>query len=121
MAVDTNAVISALGDAGNAAKVDSTLAGRSPVLSPQALSEIKSFPASDVMDWLGARGGSLGPEATAEGIANLQSQASALGRVLKAADAAVADSAMQQGLGIITNDLRFSRFLNAIGWPVEGY
>ena len=114
-------MIDALKDPGLAAKVDNALAGRSPVLSPQALSEIKSFPVKDVMDWLTARGGRIGSEATAQGVADLQAQATTLGRVLRSADAAVADSAMRDGLSIITNDERFARFLRAIRYPVEGY
>jgi hypothetical protein len=81
----------------------------------------KSFSVSEAMNWLGARGGSVGPEATSEGISSLQAQAAALGRVLRTADAAVADSAIQEGLGIVTNDIRFAKFLRAIGWAVEGF
>jgi rRNA-processing protein FCF1 len=85
------------------------------------MSEITSFSARDVMNWLGSRGGRIGPEATSPGIADLQAQATSLGRVLRSADAAVADSAMQDGLSMITNDQKFAKFLRAINYPVEGY
>ncbi len=73
------------------------------------------------MRFLAERGGRIGPEATPEGISSLQAQATSMGRVLRTGDAAVLHSAMQEGLPLITNDVRFGRFLNAIGYPFEGY
>jgi hypothetical protein len=77
--------------------------------------------ADDVMNFLTERGGRIGSIATPEGIASLQARAASMGRVLRTGDAAVLHSAMQDGLPLITNDVRFVRFLNAIGYLVEGY
>jgi len=44
-----------------------------------------------------------------------------MGRVLRTGDASVLHSAMQDGLTLITNDVRFGRFLNAIGYPYGRY
>jgi hypothetical protein len=52
-------------------------------------------------------------------VAELQQKATALGRVLKTPDANVLSSAMQDGLSVITNDLRFGRFMDAINYPNE--
>ena len=121
VALDTNPIISAMTE-GGVADVDKALAGRAPVLSPQAFSEATvRNSAEDVMKFLTDRGGRIGPQATREGIAALRGQAASLGRTLSEGDAAVLHSALQDGLGIITNDVRFARFLQAIGHPVEGY
>ena len=77
--VDTNPVIDALQDPGLSAKVDSALAGRSPVLSPQALSEITSSSPEEVMSWLTARGGRLGADATEAGMQARQKPSSIAG------------------------------------------
>ena len=121
VALDANPVINAV-RGGKTADVDKALNGRSPVISPQAFAESTGHgPASEVMDWLTARGGRIGPEANPEGVARLQARAVSLGRVLKDGYGTVADSAIQEGLPIITNDQKFTKFLKVINHPVEGY
>ena len=115
VAVDSNPVIAALNDPAASTRVDQALAGRTPVLSPQGLNEV----GSDALDWLSGRGGRVGAAADPAQVAELQQKATALGRVLKTPDANVLSSAMQDGLSVITNDLRFGRFMDAINYPNE--
>jgi len=51
----------------------------------------------------------------------LQAQASQMGRALHVGDSRVAASASKEGAAIITNDGKFSRFLNAIGMTRIGF
>ena len=67
------------------------------------------------------RGGGIGPAALNSEIAELQEQAMLLGRVLKAADAAVAVSAIKQGISLLTRDTRLVNFLLAVGAQVEKF
>jgi rRNA-processing protein FCF1 len=54
-------------------------------------------------------------------VAAVQAQATSLRRVLRSADATIANSAMQEGLFITTNDQKFAKLSRAINYPVEGY
>lgn len=127
-AVDTNAVSDAL-TGGRAADVDAALAGRTPVLSPQAFSELQAggHSTEDIMSWLTDRGGRIGPEATQTGIDSIQNAMRAMWRgksfqpMIHDADAAVLDSANQDGLPLITNDKRFANNLTRLGYTAEGY
>jgi hypothetical protein len=71
--------------------------------------------------FLSRRAGRIGAEARPEQVTGLQELAAILGRVLRDGDAAVLDSAIQEGLPIITNDQRFYRFMNAINYPNERF
>jgi predicted nucleic acid-binding protein len=59
--------------------------------------------------------------ATDEQVQNLTSQVQVLGRVLKASDASVAGSAINEGAPLITNDARLAKFLKEAGYQVEGH
>ncbi|MFF4258540.1 RHS repeat-associated core domain-containing protein [Streptomyces sp. NPDC001663] len=125
VAVDTNVVISALKQ-GQKAGVDAALAGRAPVISPMALSEIKSIPHAEVMQWLGERGGRIGPAHTSEGVKNIQDTVASFGTKknpmkVKPGDAEVLDSAMQDGIPLMTNDQQFYKKIERLGYPNERY
>jgi hypothetical protein len=78
-AVDTNAVTDAL-SAIRTADVDAALAGRRPVLSPTAHRELLEggHTAEAIEGWLSDRGGRMGAEATADGVASLQGRLKAM-------------------------------------------
>jgi predicted nucleic acid-binding protein len=117
--LDTNALIRAV-DRGDPGAIDSALAGRTPVVSPTAVDEyLVKGDQQDLDEFLNARGGRVGLPGTPEGAAALQAQAASFGRVLNDGDALIADGAMQEGIPIITNDTRFLRFLDALGYPAE--
>ncbi len=119
--MDTNVLIRGL-DNGEMDAVDKALAGRAPVVSPTAASEylIKGSPDA-LNEFLTARGGSIGAAGTEEGAAALQEQAAGLGRSLGFNDALIANSAMQDGIPLITGDQQLLGFLRAIGYPGEPF
>ncbi|MEU5425498.1 hypothetical protein AB0H73_07795 [Streptomyces olivoreticuli] len=128
VAIDTNAVTDALSGA-KTAEVDAALDGRAPVLSPTAHRELLEGGHSAVAigAWLVARGGRMGPAATSEGVASLQARLKAMwkGKSFKPMiaddDAAVLHSAAQEGLPIITNDIRFYKNIERLGYSSERY
>ncbi|MPY56807.1 sugar-binding protein [Streptomyces spongiae] len=128
VAVDTNAVTDALSGA-RTAEVDTALAGRAPVLSPTAHRELLEggHSAEDIGAWLSARGGRMGPAATSEGVASLQARLKAMWKgksfnpMIADDDAAVLHSAIQDGLSIITNDKRFYKNIERLGYSSERY
>ncbi|MFD5396834.1 putative T7SS-secreted protein [Streptomyces sp. NPDC127097] len=128
VAVDTNAVTDALSGA-KVAEVDAALAGRRPVLSPTAHRELLEggHTPEAISDWLTSRSGRMGPESTPEGVASIQD---ALKRMWKGKsfrpmiaddDASVLHSAAQEGLSIITNDKRFYKNAERLGYTTERY
>jgi predicted nucleic acid-binding protein len=120
-ALDTNVLIRGL-DNGELGAVDKALAGRLPNVSPTAASEYLVRGSQETLDqFLAERGGSIGLAGTQEGAAALQAQAAGLGRALGLNDALIAHSAMQEGIPLITGDSQLLRFLNAIGYPAEGF
>ncbi|SHG56304.1 RHS repeat-associated core domain-containing protein [Streptoalloteichus hindustanus] len=128
VAVDTNAVTDALSGA-KTTEVDAALAGRSPVLSPTAHRELLEggHSADDIDGWLSARGGRMGPAATSEGVASLQARLRSMWKaksfrpMIADDDAAVLHSAIQDGLSVITNDKRFYKNIERLGYSSERY
>lgn len=121
VALDANALIRGL-DAGELAAVDAALAGRAPVISITAAKEyLRRGDINVLRAFLQSRGGGIGAAATDAEIRSLQAQAQVLGRVLKGTDAAVAGSAMREGIPVMTRDERLFKFLRAVGYPVEGF
>ncbi|MEV5879946.1 ricin-type beta-trefoil lectin domain protein [Streptomyces sp. NPDC052101] len=128
VAVDTNAVTDALSGA-KTAEVDAALAGRAPVLSPTAHRELLEggHSAEDIASWLAERGGRMGPESTSDGVASLQDRLRAMWRgksfnpMIADDDASVLHSAMQDELSIITNDKRFYKNIDRLGYSSERY
>ncbi|MFD5848133.1 RHS repeat-associated core domain-containing protein [Streptomyces chartreusis] len=128
VAVDTNAVTDALSGA-KTAEVDAALAGRSPVLSPTAHRELLEggHSADAIASWLSERGGRMGPASTSEGVAALQARLRAMWKgksfnpMIADDDASVLHSAIQDGLSIITNDKRFYKNIERLGYSSERY
>ncbi|MFV2110489.1 type II toxin-antitoxin system VapC family toxin [Micromonospora sp. LOL_015] len=128
VAVDTNAVTDALSGA-KTAEVDAALAGRAPVVSPTAYRELieggHSIGAID--EWISARGGRMGAASTSKGVEALQAQLKAMWKgkafrpMIAVDDAAVLHSALQDGLAIITNDKRFYKNIERLGYQSERY
>lgn len=77
--------------------------------------------ADALRQFLTVRRGRVGLSGTQAEAANLQQQAQALGRALKAKDAKVAASAVREGVPVITRDGKFRRFLNAAGIGGEDF
>ncbi|MEW2259333.1 putative T7SS-secreted protein [Streptomyces sp. NPDC047869] len=128
VAVDTNPVTDALKGI-KSAEVDAALAGRSPVLSPQAHRELIEGGHSPeaISKWLSERSGRMGPEATPQGVADIQARLKAMWKgksfnpMIHDHDAMVLHSATQEGLSIITNDTRFYKNAERLGFPTERY
>lgn len=128
VAVDTNAVTDALSGA-KTAEVDTVLAGRAPVLSPTAHRELieGGHSTEGISGWLAARGGRMGVGSTPEGVAGLQGRLRAMWKgksfnpMIADDDASVLHSAAQEGLSIITNDKRFYKNAERLGYATERY
>jgi RHS repeat-associated protein len=121
IALDTNVLIAAL-EGGEKAAVDAALAGRAPVISITVAKEfLVKGDINLLRQFLAERGGGLAASATAAEIAQLQAQATLLGRVLAAADAAVSGSAIKEGIPLLTRDIRLINFLQAVGQVVETF
>ncbi|MEV7197878.1 DUF6531 domain-containing protein [Streptomyces sp. NPDC093510] len=127
-AVDTNPMIDAL-NGSRTADVDAALAGRSPVLSPQAHRELieGGHDPQAISKWLSDRGGRMGPESTPEGVADIQGRLKAMWKgksfnpMIKDDDASVLHSAAQEGLPLITNDKKFYQNAERLGYTTERY
>ncbi|MFK4068822.1 DUF6531 domain-containing protein [Streptomyces sp. NPDC029674] len=127
-AVDTNPMIDAL-NGSRTADVDAALAGRSPVLSPQAHRELieGGHDPQAIGKWLSDRGGRMGPESTPEGVADIQGRLKAMWKgksfnpMIKDDDASVLHSAAQEGLPLITNDKKFYQNAERLGYTTERY
>lgn len=118
-AIDANVLVRGL-EGGQLAAVERALGGRSPVISITAAKEFLAKGDVNVLrEFLASHGGSVGKAATSQQIQDLQSQATLLGRVIDSKDAAVAGSALAEGIPLITNDQRLFRFLNSAGLPAE--
>jgi predicted nucleic acid-binding protein len=118
-ALDANVLIRGI-DKGQLAGVDAALAGRSPVVSITAAKQyLKGGDPNALRAFLESRSGSIGKAATAQQIQSLQEQAGLLGRVISASDAAVAGSAVSEGVTLLTNDKQLFRYLQAAGYQVE--
>jgi hypothetical protein len=69
----------------------------------------------------------MGPEATPEGVADLQARLMAMWKgksfnpMIRDHDAMVLHSAIQEGLSIITNDQKFFRNAERLGYITERY
>jgi predicted nucleic acid-binding protein len=120
VALDTNVLIALEG--GEVQAVDDALAGRIPVISITAAKEFLQKGNVEVLrQFLTERGGGIGPAALQSEIEELQVQAALLGRVLKAADAAVAASAIKQGIPLLTRDSKLVNFLLEVGELAEKF
>jgi RHS repeat-associated protein len=119
VSVDADVLIAALGE-GRLAELDQILAGRIPVISPTAALQVQSN-RDALVQFLADRGGRIGAVADLNQMAQLQAQAASLGRALAAPDASVASSALQEGLTLLTKDVRFYRFLQAAGYASEQF
>jgi hypothetical protein len=110
-------------------EVDNALAGRAPVLSPTARRElIEGGHSPEAIDsWLSDRGGRMGPASTSEGVAGLQGRLKAMWRgksftpMIADDDASVLHSAVQDGLPVLTNDKRFYKNIERLGYSTEHY
>lgn len=93
-----------------------------PVISQSAANEylVKGNPTA-LNNFLAERGGKIVGDVSVQAINALQTQATSLSRSLPAKDAAVLGAAMRDGLTIMTRDVRFTNYLNFIGFRVEGY
>jgi RHS repeat-associated protein len=125
--VDTNSLIRGL-DFGELDKLADALAGRSPVISPQALSEyLERGNAARLGDFLTAQGGRIGSQVSEETAAALRAQANSLAdqfgnaRALGVKDSFMIGSAMRDGVSLITADRQVIVFLRAIGYSVEPF
>jgi len=120
-ALDANALILGL-EKGELKAIDSALAGRIPVVSITAAKEfLRKGDKSVLRDFLRSRGGRIGSATTEEAIHALTLQARALGRVVKTKDAAVAGSAIKDGIPLLTRDKRLFNFLSEAGFKVEKF
>jgi len=118
---DANGLIRGL-DAGELGALDNALAGRAPVIAATAAGEyLRKGDPTKLADFLASRGGRVVADAHPAAAAALMRQAAGMGRSLKRGDATIAATAIREGLPIITRDRRFSRFLSAIGRPVESF
>ncbi len=69
----------------------------------------------------------MGPESTSEGVASLQGRLKAMWKgksfrpMIAGDDASVLHSAIQDGLSIITNDKRFYKNMDRLGYSSERY
>ncbi len=128
VAVDTNAVTDALSGS-KTAEVDAALAGRNPVLSPTAHRELLEGGHSpgEISRWLSERGGRMGPASTEEGVAAIQARLKEMWKgksfrpMIANDDGSVLHSAMRDGLSIITNDKRFYKNVERLGYLTERY
>ena len=107
---------------GQAAAVDAALAGRTPIVSRQAVREFLARGDKQALrEFLSTRGGSVAKSGDQAGIAALQAQASSMGRSLKIKDARVAGSAQAEGVPLITRDRKLRNFMNASGLGGENF
>jgi RHS repeat-associated protein len=121
VALDSNALMRGL-EKGELAALDAAIAGRVPTISITAAKEfLRKGDINVLREFLASRGGSVGQAATELQIAELQAQAQVLGRVLRAKDAAVVGSAINEGATVITRDQQLLKFLNAAGIPVQAF
>jgi len=99
------------------------LGGRAPIISITAAKEFLGGggSASALRSFLSQTGGRIGLAAEGPTVVRLQQQATALGRVLHGRDARIAAIAVRESVSLVTNDVRFFKFLRAIGFPVEGF
>jgi hypothetical protein len=79
-----------------------------------------------VPEWLGARSGRMGPEATQKGVDAMKQALKDMWKKvfnpsLGTNDANILDSAAQEGLSITTNDLRFAKDIIRPGFSSEGF
>ena len=127
MGVDANPLIRGL-DYGEMDKLNAALAGRAPVVSPQAAAEFLNKGDEAVFsDFMASTGGRIGSGVSDDFAAGLRAQANSLtdqygnARALGYEDSYVVGSAMQDGVPLITNDQQVIRFLSAINYPVEPF
>ncbi|MEU9897710.1 DUF6531 domain-containing protein [Streptomyces phaeochromogenes] len=128
VAIDTNPMIDAL-NGSRTADVDAALAGRAPVLSPQAHRELieGGHTPEAISNWLTERGGRMGPEATDQGVTDIQGRLKDMWKgksfnpMIRTDDAKVLDSASQEGLSLITNDKKFYQNAERLGYTTERY
>jgi RHS repeat-associated protein len=125
--VDANPIIQAL-DHGQLARLDAALAGRVPVVSPQAASEYLSRGTQERFDeFMLERNGRVGSEPTEDAARALRERASQMEdqygnrRSLGEEDSRVVASAMQDQVPLITNDRQVIRFLENYPYPVEPF
>jgi predicted nucleic acid-binding protein len=120
-ALDNNALVAAI-EKGEAAAVDAALAGRTPVVSRQAVREFLTRGDKQALrEYLSVRGGNVAKSGTQVDIAALQAQASSMGRSLKIKDARVTRSAQAEGVPLITRDRKLRNFMNASGLGGESF
>jgi RHS repeat-associated protein len=120
--LDTNALIAGI-EGGEAAAVDSAMAGRVPLVPIQAAKEFfrGGGDVGALRDFLTARGGGVGPAVSESSVAGLQAKAGALGRALSIGDARIAGSAAQSATSVMTRDARFGKTLEAVGQTAEKF
>ncbi|MBX3255088.1 MAG: hypothetical protein KF862_13175 [Chitinophagaceae bacterium] len=121
VALDANALIRGL-EKGELAALDAAIAGRVPTISITAAKEfLKKGDVAILRKFLADRSGSIGKAATEEQIKALQAEATLIGRVLRAKDAAVVGSAVNESAVLITRDEKLFKFLKAVGIAVSKF
>jgi RHS repeat-associated protein len=126
VAVDTNIVSYSLSGT-RAAEVETALAGRSPVLSPTAHSELLTrYSADEIGSWLSARGGRMGVEASQAGVDAIQGGLEAMWTYnfkpsIALNDRRVLQSAVQEGLTLLTTDKQILKNAPRLGLSVERF
>ncbi|WP_160165992.1 RHS repeat-associated core domain-containing protein [Actinoplanes sp. OR16] len=125
--VDANPLIRAL-DADEMQRLDTALAGRAPVVSPQAASEYLARGSQERFDeFLDQRGGRIGADAPESEAEALRERALEMkdqfgnSRRLKEKDSRVAASVMRDDIPLITADKKFIGFLRDFPYPVEPF
>jgi RHS repeat-associated protein len=127
VAVDANSLIGAL-DHGQMDKLIEALAGRAPVLSPQAVMEYLAGGDSEpLVDFLTTTGGRIGSDVTDDQATALRALAKTLTdpfgntRSLGLKDSYVVGSAIIEGVPLITADRQVKGFLRGISHAVESF
>ncbi|WP_405537712.1 HINT domain-containing protein [Streptomyces sp. NBC_00075] len=126
IAVDANIVSYSISGV-RTAQVETALAGRSPVLSPMAHSELLNrYSADEIEGWLTARGGRMGVEASQAGVEAIKTGLEAMWKnnfqpSIKLKDRTVLQSAVQEGLTLLTTDKQILRNAPRLGFSVERF
>ncbi|HRI65925.1 MAG TPA: hypothetical protein PK156_16875, partial [Polyangium sp.] len=119
VALDTNALIASV-EKGQAPRI---LDGRAPVVPITVAKEFLQGGGSStaLRTFLTNNNGRIAAAGTEASANALQKQAVDMGRVLHRADARIVAGAAREGLPLVTNDLRLSKYLQAAKLPVEGF
>jgi RHS repeat-associated protein len=134
VAIDANALIRAVEVGGaDRAALDAAMAGRTPVVSTQAVKEYlrgrgvnrtharRQLRRYNLSLWLAERGGRVAPPTTPASVQTASTRAFRAGRNLVGGDLRVLASTISERLSLITRDRRLSSIARAVGVSVEGF